>query len=121
MPEFEGVSEIILYVEEMEPMVAFYADAFGFEVTEGGPDAGFVRFDTGACDLCLHAGRTGDVGEFAPKVVVGVEDIAAARTHLDAYDVEIGEVREPVPGRKVIDGLDPEGNKFSIEAQTPAE
>lgn len=118
MVEVSGVTEIILYVEEMEPMVEFYTDAFGFEVVEGTAESGFVRFGTGGCDLCLHAGRDGDLGSAAPTVVFGVDDIAAARSRLEAYDITLGESREPVPGTTVVDGLDPEGNRFSIEAQS---
>lgn len=118
MPTVNAVTEIILYVEDMDRMVSFYQDAFGLDISGGDPDHGFVRFETGACDLCLHAGREGPVGEFAPKVVFGVDDLEAAREDLTNYNVELGDIRSPAPDTRVVDGLDPEGNKFSIEAHT---
>jgi len=116
MPPVEAMSEIILYVEDMDRMVAFYEAAFGLEQTGGAPEHGFVRFDAGECDLCLHAGRDGDVGAYAPKVVFAVADLEAARAHLETFDITLGEVRSPAPDTRVVDGRDPEGNKFSIEA-----
>lgn len=116
MATFGPVSEVIVYVEDMDRMVEFYQDAFDLEITGGDPEFGFVKFDTGSCDLCLHAGRDGDLGSYAPKFVFAVEDLDAAREHLAAFDVELGAAREPVPGTRVIDGQDPEGNRFSIEA-----
>lgn len=115
MPRFDHVSEVILYVEDIDQMLDFYQDAFGLEVKGGDPDHGFVRFDTIGSDLCLHAGRDGDIGAYAPKVVFAVDDLETARSHLEKFDVALGEVRSPVPGTRVVDGRDPEGNKFSLE------
>lgn len=119
MPEFGRLSEVIVFVNEMEPMVTFYEDVLGLTRIEGGPDDMFVRFETETCDLCLHGGRSDAVGEYEPKIVFQVPDFDAARSHLEAADVTLGDIREPAPGIQVFDGLDPEGNTFSIEAQTP--
>jgi predicted enzyme related to lactoylglutathione lyase len=116
MPDFDTVSEIILFVEDMDRMFSFYTDVFELEVAAGDPDHGFVKFDTGTCDLCLHAGRDGDLGEYAPKFVFEVDDVETARDHLERHDVELGEVRSDIPGKQFCDGRDPEGNAFSIEA-----
>lgn len=119
MPAFDTLSELIVYVEDVERMTSFYREAFGLEVATGDPEHGFVKFDTGECALCLHAGRDGDLGRFAPKFVFEVDDVDEARDHLAEYDVEFGEVRSPAPGKEVCDGRDPEGNTFSIESSTP--
>lgn len=116
MPAFDTISEVILYVEDVDRMTSFYREAFGLEVAAGGPEHGFVKFDTGECTLCLHAGRDGDPGQYAPKFVFEVDDLEAARSHLVEHDVELGDVRTPVPGTHVCDGRDPEGNRFSIES-----
>lgn len=118
MPAFDTVSEVILYVEEMERLASFYGDVLGLDVLEGDPEHGFVKYDTGECALCLHAGRDGDVGPYAPKVVFSVEDLDAARAHLEDHGVDLGEERSPAPGKRVCDGRDPEGNAFSIESST---
>lgn len=114
--EFEQLSELILYVADIEQMASFYADVFGLEPIEGKPDHGFVKFDTGACHLCLHAGGEGDLGVDAPKFVFEVDDIERARSYLQERAVDIGSIRSPAPGKRVCDGVDPEGNTFSIES-----
>lgn len=121
MPTFDSLIEVIVYVEDMDQMFAFYTDAFGLDVVEGAPEHGFVKLDVDGTALALHEGRKGDLGRYAPKLVFEVEDLAAARDHLAAYDVELGDVRNPAPDVYVIDGRDPEGNKFSLEAGTPPE
>jgi catechol 2,3-dioxygenase-like lactoylglutathione lyase family enzyme len=121
MPDFDRLSEVILYVQDIERMTSFYTDVFGLDIVAGDPDHGFVEFDTGSCSLCLHAGGDGDLGREAPKFVFAVEDIEAARSHLEERDVELGDVRSPAPGVEVCDGRDPEGNKFSIESSTVPE
>lgn len=117
--QFDTLSELIIYVEDIERMTSFYREAFGLEVAAGDPDHGFVAFDTGECQLCLHAGREGDPGRYAPSFVFAVDDVDEARAHLADHDVELGEVRSPAPGTRVCDGRDPEGNSFSIEATAP--
>jgi catechol 2,3-dioxygenase-like lactoylglutathione lyase family enzyme len=121
MSEFGTLSEVIVYVREMDRMASFYTDVLGLEIAAGDPEHGFVEFDTGTCSLCLHAGREDDPGDAAPKFVFGVEDVEEARAYLHEHDVELGEVRSPAPGKRVCDGLDPEGNAFAIESSTAPE
>lgn len=121
MPDFDSLSEVVLYAQDVARLASFYTDAFGLEIASGDPEHGFVAFDTGACTLCLHAGGEGDFGEDAPKFVFEVEDVEGARAHLRDHGVELGDVRSPAPGKRVCDGLDPEGNRFSIESSATPE
>ncbi|MFC3959532.1 VOC family protein [Halovivax cerinus] len=116
MDEFNRISDVIRYAEDVERLAAFYSDVFDLEIAGGDPSHGFVRFDTGECSLCLHAGRDGDLGEYPTTVVFAVDDIDDARADLLDHDVEMGEIRSPAPGKRVCDGRDPEGNPFSIES-----
>lgn len=116
MTDFDTISEIILYVQDMERMISFYEDAFDLEITGGHPDHGFVEFETSTCTLCLHAGSDGDIGRAAPTFVFAVDDVEAAKAHLQDKGVEMGEIRTPTPNVTVCDGRDPEGNRFSIES-----
>lgn len=117
MSEFDTVTEIILYVQDIDRLTTFYTDVFGLDLKGGHPDHGFVKFDTGQCSLCLHEGGDGDLGRSAPKVTFAVDDIESARAYLADHDVELGEVRSEVPGKEICDGRDPEGHKFSLEAE----
>ncbi|QDG51781.1 hypothetical protein FIV42_13805 [Persicimonas caeni] len=116
------LSEIILYVEDMESQVAFYRDVLGLAVTypaecDSYADQHWVTFDTGACSLALHGGGSQSQGKDAPKFVFDVDDIAEARQELLDHGVRVGEVRSPAPGVDVVDARDPEGNAFSIESR----
>jgi predicted enzyme related to lactoylglutathione lyase len=115
------IMEVILYVEDMNGQVSFYKDKFGFEIKNptGLDDYSsefWVELDTGNCSLALHAGGKRRFGADAPKFVFRVEDILAARQLLLDQEVEMGEIRSAAPGIWVCDGVDPEGNKFSIES-----
>lgn len=114
-PAFDSLSELILSVEDVDRMTSFYGEVLGLDLLAGAPEHGFVRFDTGECHLCLHAGGSGERGRDAPRFVFEVTDLEAARAHLQGHGVELGEVREPAPDTRVCDGVDPEGNRFAIE------
>jgi predicted enzyme related to lactoylglutathione lyase len=118
--------EVILYVQDMPSQVAFYRDQLGLSVRN--PDsqedyrtAYWVEFETGACSLALHGGGEKRTGQDAPKIVFRVHDIQAAREELRARGVVLGELRSPSPDVWVVDGVDPEGNKFSIESHAQLE
>lgn len=120
MPPLDDLSEIIVYVADMDRMVAFYTDILGLSVARGAPEHGFVAFETGACELCLHAG--GDEADPAgsSKVVFRVDDIESVRSTLIDRGVEMGPIRDGGPQTQVCDGRDPEGNPFGIEAPRPS-
>lgn len=118
MVVIETLSEVILYVEDMDEMVEFYTETIGLEIASGAPEHGFVAFDTGICQLCLHAGRDGAIGPYAPKFVFEVEDVVQTREVLAEKGVSVGEIREAGPSGVVCDVTDPEGNTFSIESSS---
>lgn len=115
------IMEVILYVEDMNLQVSFYRDILGFKIitpqkTSDYSKEFWVEFDTGSCSLALHAGGKRRFGVDAPKFVFQVSDILAARQSLIDQEVEMGEIRSAAPGIWVCDGLDPEGNKFSLDS-----
>ncbi len=107
------LDEVILYVEDMAAQTRFYRDVMGMAV--GYASEHWTTFPGGGCTLALHAGGQRRFGADAPKFVFSVADVAAAREALVAKGVRLGEPRPPAPGVTVVDGLDPEGNKFSLE------
>ncbi len=117
-----GLMEVILHVKNMNSMVAFYKDKLGLKVTypTGATDyaeESWVTFDTGRCVLALHDGGRTRQGETpSHRIVFQTDDIATARSSLLSRGVQVGEVRSPAPGVKVIDGRDPEGNVYAIES-----
>ena len=118
--------EVILYVQDMDAQVSFYRDLLGLEVREPldqGDWTGvhWVELETGSCTLALHAGGQRRLGADAAKIVFRVSDVPAARRHLLQRGVPMGDIRSPAPGVQVADGVDPEGNRFSIESRGGAE
>lgn len=120
MPPLDDVSEVILYVADMDRMVEFYTDILGLSVARGAPDHGFVAFETGACELCLHAGAESAAPPGASKVVFRVDDLESVRSTLIDRGVEMGRIRDGGPETQVCDGRDPEGNPFGIGAPRPS-
>lgn len=116
-----GILEIILYAQEMDTLVAFYRDKLGLAVRYPVGVADYsgqmwVELDAGACVLALHGGGQRRQGADAPKIVFRVAAMDRARATLSARGVALSEVRSPAPGKLVCDGVDPEGNRFSLEA-----
>ncbi|TWT37981.1 Glyoxalase-like domain protein [Posidoniimonas corsicana] len=115
------LSEVIVYVEQMDAQVRFYRDMLGLTVTH--PDnatdyssEAWVTFETGACTLALHAGGRRRLGADAPKFVFRVADAERTGVALAARGVQVSDTRSPAPGVVVVDCRDPEGNAFSIES-----
>ena len=116
-----SVFRIILYVEDMETMVRFYRDKLGLVVKapkslEDYSEAYWVEFETGACTLILHGGGQKRHGADAPRFSFAVDDVESVRTTLIERGINMGEIRNPAPGSIVCNGVDPEGNHFSIDA-----
>jgi predicted enzyme related to lactoylglutathione lyase len=112
--------EVILYAHDMAAQVAFWRDVMGLHVKypadcEDYAQEFWVELEAGPCTLVLHGGGKREIGGDAPKVVFSVADVEAARQMLLDRGVQVGAVRSPAPGVIVADGIDPEGNKFSIE------
>lgn len=118
MVEIDSLSEVIVYAQDVDRLTSFYAAIFDLSIAAGAPEHGFVRFDTGRCSLCLHEGGDPEAVAGAPKVVFAVDDVERARDALIERDVAVGEIRSPAPGTRVCDGVDPEGNRFAVEAHT---
>lgn len=116
------MSEVVLHAREMSTLVAFYRDRLGLRVVEPeipheADHAFWVRFDTGACQLTLHSGGMGSVGEDPPKIVFAVTNIDSVREQLIAIGVEIGPIRSPALGVHIADFADPEGNRLALESR----
>ncbi len=115
------VGEIILYVDDMESQVRFYRDTLGLPVDGPIQDnysaAHWVTFKTGACKLALHSGgRQSPNNCQAVKFVFMVDTLDEVRERLIQKGVTLSAVRSPAPGVSVCDGIDPEGNPFSLES-----
>jgi predicted enzyme related to lactoylglutathione lyase len=102
---------MIVHVDDMERETAFYRDVLGLAPEVVGE--WWTTFPTGGSVLALHGG--GRIGTGNVRLNFAVADLDAAREELASRGVELSVVREPIPGVRVCDGTDPEGNVFSLE------
>ncbi len=115
-----GLREVVLYVEDMNAMVAFYRDTMGLtlqtplEVTDFSAEQ-WVVFDTGVADLALHGGGQKRLGADSPMLVFFTRDIAAHRDELVAKGMVWEDIVEAAPGIRVCHGRDPEGTPLALE------
>lgn len=115
------ISKVILYVKDMDSQVRFYRDRLGLPLLFHDPGQesfaaeAWVPFDTGPCVLALHSGGAGRLGEDAPKIAFSVRGIESLREALVREGVRMEEIRTAAPGVLVCDGVDPEGNRFSLD------
>jgi predicted enzyme related to lactoylglutathione lyase len=119
-PILGHLMENILYVQDMNAQVRFYRDTLGLNIKypaglEDYATEFWVELDTGPCALVLHGGGQRRLGADSPKFVFHAPDITTARATLVGRGVQLSEIRSPAPGVLVSDGVDPEGNHFSLE------
>jgi len=118
-----ALARIILYVQDVDRLAAFYRDAFGLSVVEE-IKGDWTVLDVGPCQLALHrvgkAYRVADPAswqvESNAKVVMTVDrSLAEFRAELTAKGVPMGEIKS-YPGLTgpLCDGKDPEGNVFQL-------
>ena len=108
----------MLFVVDLAAMEAFYRDAVGFMPITGTRLDDWVEFDTGTTRFALHAipGHFGATASPAPretrgcKLVLAVDDLAAARERLTAAGATI--LDRPWGG---WDFADPEGNVIGVK------
>ncbi|AOB31281.1 lactoylglutathione lyase [Bordetella sp. H567] len=126
-----GIDHVVLRVQHMDRMIAFYRDVLGCQVAHRQDDLGLVHLRAGASliDLVDVAGTLGKRGGDAPTgtannmdhlcLRVADFDVQAIRGELQAQGVEVGEIAERygASGRATSIYLrDPEGNGLELRA-----
>ncbi|HEX4301124.1 MAG TPA: VOC family protein [Gammaproteobacteria bacterium] len=99
---------IELPARDLQAAKKFYAEIFGWQLTEFGP--------TYACTMTGDVGLQGDMKEAtrAPLAVIAVEDLEAS---LKAVTKAGGKITKPIfsfPGGRRFHFLDPNGNELAI-------
>lgn len=122
MSIIQGLTKAIIYVFDIDKQIHFYRDLLGLEVKslksiEGRSDKQWVEFETGECTLVLHGNLETQHGKDRPKLAFHVNDFETAYRTLTERGVKLSAVRSPSPNLKIAEGLDPEGNPFTIDCQ----
>lgn len=121
MPALRLATAIVL-AKDMERMVEFYHVALGLPLIDAPMAPGWIELDAGGVRLALHAlppreARKIEITnpprareESPMKLVFEVDDIDSTRRRL----VQSGATMFEPKAFGVCDGLDPEGNVFSL-------
>ncbi len=120
MSIIQGLTKIILYVDDMNAQVHFYRDVLDLAVKypaglDDYSNEPWVEFETGECILVLHVNREKQIGGDKPKLAFHVNDIEAAHKTLTERGAKLSNIVSRLLGIKIADGFDPEGNPFAIE------
>jgi hypothetical protein len=118
-----ALDRVILYVQDVERLRAFYQAMLGCAVTEA-IEHEWAVLRLGACELALHrvgkpwrvADPSGRQVESNAKLVFTVDrPLSALRDELIAQGVALGAIKS-YPGFTglLCDGRDPEGNVFQL-------
>jgi predicted enzyme related to lactoylglutathione lyase len=123
MSVIQGLTKAILYVKDIDTQTDFYQNKLGLGIKsrqsiDGRIDKQWVEFTTGECTFVLHGNVDKEFATNKPTLLAfHVDDIETAYKELTERGVKLGEIRSPSPGLKIAEGVDPEGNSFSIDCQ----
>ena len=103
------INYVELPVREVGPTKAFYEAAFGWSLTDFGPD--YAATMTGDTDIGLN----GDEAEWtnAPLAVIDVPDLEAAQAAVERAGATISRAIFAFPGGRRFHFLDPSGNELA--------
>jgi hypothetical protein len=122
-----ALTRVILYVQDVRRLAAFYREAFELPIIDEIPDEWAV-LGAGACELALHrVGRAYRVADMSSwqvdanvKLVLTIDrDLGEVRAELMAKGIPMGGIKS-YPGLTgpLCDGRDPEGNVFQLSQET---
>ena len=116
-----GLIEVVLLVERMADQVRFYRDQLGLKVlyptdVENYDKERWVVLDAGNCKLALRKDEKGGSDSQASRLVFRVDNVGSTREEMTRRGVELRDVQTGTPNIHICDGVDPEGNQFSLEA-----
>jgi catechol 2,3-dioxygenase-like lactoylglutathione lyase family enzyme len=111
------ISRIILFVQDVPAVAAFYERHFGLKPIASAED-GWLELVAGGCNLALHrAPKTScERGRSPARIVFAVADVHAARQSFAKDGLKFGKVHE-VSDFAFANARDPEGNPIQISSR----
>ena len=112
---------ISVNVSDLDQAIDWYEKALGFELHYKLDQYGWCEMSTATQRVTIGLGQTEELKQGGPTPTFGVEDIDAARKHLESLDVKFdGDTYE-------IDGMvtlcmfsDPDGNSYMLSQRLQA-
>lgn len=108
------LGRVVVYAKDMEAMIAFYTQTFGFEAIRDPADRIVeLRHPDGGAVINLHpAAKSQKMGQVLVKLVFDVRDVEG---FVKEYPV-FGSIHR-VSGYEFSNGKDPSGNSISISSR----
>ena len=122
-----GLSHVVLHVNDMDKMVAFYRDVLGLTVHQGQRDPNALVFltanpETDDHEIAFIRGRDGDA-KIVNHIAFRVESPAVVKAYYDQFVATGVPIDHTVSHSYVTEGntvscyfLDPEGNRLEVYA-----
>jgi CreA protein len=112
---YSGRLVISIGVADLDAAIGWYGRALGFETVYRLDGYGWAEVRTPVTGVTVGVGQVEEVEPGGPTPVFGVEDIEAARSHLEGLDVRFdGETREVDGMVRLATFYDPDGNALML-------
>ncbi len=108
------LGRVVIYAKDIEAMVVFYTQTFGFEVLRDPADRIVeLRHPEGGAVINLHpAAKSQKMGQVLVKLVFDVQDVEAFVAQHSGF----GSIHR-VSGYEFANGKDPSGNNVSVSSR----
>jgi predicted enzyme related to lactoylglutathione lyase len=112
------IARVILYVQDVLRVAAFYERFFGMRNLPGGTDkwTELSSGDGGGCNIALHNAAKSQKSGAAMKIAFGVKDVHGFKAAAERKGLKFGVVHE-VEGFAFANAKDPAGNSIQISSR----
>lgn len=119
--EYRPTLLIQLGVKDLGRAIQFYTDVLGFTLTERRDDLQFAHLDTNVEGLQIGLSQQAQPkGSGSVLLNIGVKDVAAARTALEARGIVFRRPTVVIPGKVALaEFTDPDGNLLRFAGPPP--
>ncbi len=115
MPDYDGTITLSIPVKDLDASLAWFTDKLGFAELFRAPEAGWAEVGTPAEGVSIGLNEGGDARGPGTTPVLGVRDIHAARSELEAKGVSFEGDTTEIPGMvRLATFTDPDGNRYML-------
>jgi predicted enzyme related to lactoylglutathione lyase len=111
------IARIILYVQDIEKVAAFYQKHFGLK-SLGAAERGWLEIGSpnGSCSIALHQAAASQRRGSEIKIVFGVKDVRKFRPEREAAGLKFGVVHKS-RDHEFCNAKDPAGNSIQVSSR----
>jgi predicted enzyme related to lactoylglutathione lyase len=111
------IARIILYVQDIEKVAAFYQKHFGLMPLPGAENGWLeIGSPNGICSIALHKAAASQKRGSEIKIVFGVKDVRKFRAEREAAGLKFGVVHKS-EDHEFSNAKDPAGNSIQVSSR----